>query len=603
METQRKAQPNVILLVTDDQGYGDIAVNGNPWLHTPNLDWLHNHGVVLEDFHTDPLCAPARSALMSGRYSFGAGVYSTLNGRYYMKPELKTMANYFQDGGYSTGLFGKWHLGDTYPYQPENRGFDRAVSFGGGVIGETPDYWNNNYFDDTYTVNGKEQKFEGYCTDIWFDSAVEFMDESISQEKPFFCYLPTNAPHGPLNVDPSYYNKYKAMGLDEKRARFYGMIECVDQNLGKLMTHLEQKKQMENTIIIYFGDNGTAGGCTMDTEGHLLDGYNAGMRGKKGTTYEGAHRNACFIAAPQELLGEPRKIYGITAHMDLLPTLIELCGLPKANDIDGISLARPLQEGATYVNDNRILVVHNMQRDMPQKYKDYSVLKNRMRLVRPLTNESNPFLLGSFGSSIDVDPEIYDLEKDPAEEQDCFTENQELAIELTRFYEEWYDARLEEAMKYSPIYFVKDKAMKLTCHAWHECTKMCFSQENIRQGVDGNGYFAVEIVDAGEYEIVLRRYPKESELALQATCASMEANERIEATWEEGRIYNIQSADIRIAGIKQEQLVEQGQEEVVFYVNLSQGSTHLRTRFFLENGKSIGAYYVYITPKILWKQK
>lgn len=587
-------RPNVVLILTDDQGYGDIRANGNPWINTPHLDWLHDNGISLEDYHTDPLCAPARSALMSGRYSFGAGVYSTLNGRYYMKPELKTMADYFHEGGYGTGLFGKWHLGDTYPYHPENRGFDTVVSFGGGVIGETPDYWNNNYYNDTYIVNGVEKKFDGYCTDIWFDSAVDFMDKNIEEDKPFFCFLPTNAPHGPLNVDPSYYEKYKAMGLAENRARFYGMIECVDENIGKIMGHLKEKDVFDNTIIIYFGDNGSAGGCITDADSHVIDGYNAGMRGKKGTTYEGAHRNACFLSTPNNILGEPRAIHGITAHMDLLPTLADICGLATPENIDGISMAKALQAGECHVNPDRTLVVHNMQRDMPQKFKDYSVIKNNMRLVRPLTNESNPFLLGSFGSSVDVDPEIYDIAKDPSELTDVYEDHKELAIELTRFYEEWYDERLEEAMKYSPIYFLKDQPMKLTCHAWHECTKMCFSQRNVRNGVDGNGYHSIEVVDPGKYKIELRRYPREAGIPLDGTCESVPGDERIAEDWEAGRIYNIVSADIRVAGLKDAVDVVSGQECVEFILDLPKGPSHMRTRFFLENGKSIGAYYVYV---------
>ncbi|MFI3172860.1 MAG: arylsulfatase [Eubacteriales bacterium] len=590
-------KPNVIIILTDDQGYGDIAAHGNPWIQTPCLDWLSENSVSLEDFHTDPLCAPARSALMTGKYSFGAGVYSTLNGRYYMKPELKTMADYFKQGGYATGMFGKWHLGDSYPYQPENRGFDVAYSFGGGVIGETPDYWNNNYYDDVYTVNGQEKQFEGYCTDVWFDSAMRFMDKEIDSDNPFFCYLPVNAPHGPYNVNAEYYQKYLDMGIPDRRARFYGMIECVDENIGKLMKHLQDKKVFDDTIIIYFGDNGTSDGCVTDEDGWVQEGYNAGMRGKKGTTYEGAHRNACFITTPSNRLGEARKVYGITAQMDLLPTLIDICDLPKGEDLDGISMASALQEGRSHVNYDRTLVVHNMQRDMPQKFKDYTVLKNNMRLVRPLTNETNPFLLGSFGSSVDVDPEIYDISIDPYEERDCHKEYEELGIELTRYYEEWYDERLEEAMKYSPIYLTKDHPVKMTCHAWHECTKMCFSQKNVREGVDGNGYFSMKVEDAGVYTFELRRYPRESGLALDATCEALLRNEQIYEDWCEGRSYKIVAADIRMAGQREEATVKQGQESVTFALQLPQGEYHLRTRFFLESGKSIGAYYVYAEYK------
>jgi len=395
----RNINPNVILIVTDDQGYGDIAANGNPWLETPALDQLHAASVRLENFHTDPLCAPTRGGLMSGRYSFGSGVYSTITGRYYMKPELKTMADYFKDGGYATGMFGKWHLGDTYPYQPHQRGFDVAHSFGGGVIGEIPDYWNNDYYDDTYLVNGVETPFEGYCTDNWFSSAMTFIDEQIKEDKPFFCYIPANAPHSPFNIAPSYYNKYIKMGIPENRAKFFGMIECIDENIGKLIAFLHERGLYNDTILTFFGDNGTATGCDVDEDAHVINGYNAGMRGKKGCTYEGAHRNACFLTSPKNIFGEPRAVYGLTAQFDLLATYIDACGLPKGNqydELDGISMYESLSNGETHINKGRTLVVHNMQRDMPQKYKDYTVLRDNIRLVRPLTLESNPYAMGNF---------------------------------------------------------------------------------------------------------------------------------------------------------------------------------------------------------------
>ncbi|WP_305766871.1 arylsulfatase [Candidatus Epulonipiscium viviparus] len=586
-------KPNVIIILTDDQGYGDMAAHGNPWLKTPNLDWLNDNAISLESFHTDPLCAPSRAALISGKYSFGAGVYSTLNGRYYMDPNIKTIANYFKDGGYATAMFGKWHLGDVYPYRPENRGFDVATIFGGGVIGETPDYWNNDYFDDTYQVNGKNTKFEGYCTDVWFDSATKFIDDQLAATKPFFCYLPTNAPHGPFNIAPSYYQKYIDMGVPPKRAKFFGMIEGIDENIGKLMDHLRAKNAFDDTIIIFFGDNGTATGCDTDKNGWVKDGFNAGMRGKKGTTYEGAHRNTCFITTPKNILGEARKVYGLTAQFDLLPTLIDICGLPEGENLDGVSMAQALKAGETHLNEDRVIMIHNMQLDMPQKYKDYTVLKNNMRLVRPLTNESNPMLRGSFGSSKDVNPEIYNIDKDLYEEHDCYEENQELAIELTRCYEEWYDDRLQEAMKFKPFFLMKNQPITMTAHAWHECTKMTFSQRQIREGVDSNGYLVIEVVDPGTYKFELRRYPREADLALAASCEELPATECIADGEKAGKIYNIVAADIRVASEKKESTVAAGAKEVVFEVNLTEGMHHLRTRFFLENGKSIGAYYVY----------
>jgi len=588
---------NVILLVTDDQGYGDISANGNPWLETPNLDYLHNNSISLESFHTDPLCAPTRASLMSGMYSFGAGVYSTINGRYYMKPELKTMADYFKEGGYATGMFGKWHLGDTYPYRPHERGFDIAYSFGGGVIGETPDYWNNDYFDDVYTINGKETKFEGYCTDNWFSSAIEFIDKNVKNNKPFFCYLPTNAPHGPMNVSPKYYQKYIDKGIKEKRAKFYGMIECIDDNLGNLIEHLKSINEWENTIFIYFGDNGTATGCDIDENSFVIDGYNAGMRGKKGTTYEGAHRNACFITSPNSILGNPRKVYGITTQFDLLPTLIDICKLPKGEDynkLDGISMAKPLMNGETKLNKGRTVVIHNMQRDMPQKYKDYTVLRDEYRLVKPMTPETNHLAMGNFQIPKELPPEIYNIENDPEERNNIYEKHVSLANELTLFYEDWYDNRVDYAIKYSPVYFNPKEEVKITCHAWHDCYKMCFSQNHIRSGVNSTGFWAVKIIEDGEYLIELRRWPRESKLALRDSCEEMLETDSKEYK-PVGKSYPIVEARVSIGDIKTSYKVKKEDNCAKMRLYLKEGEYNMRTKFILEDGSYIGAYYAYIS--------
>ncbi|QUI25322.1 arylsulfatase [Vallitalea pronyensis] len=587
---------HVILIVTDDQGYGDIGAHGNPWLKTPNLDKLHDTSISLESFHTDPLCAPTRAALMSGRYSFGAGVYSTLNGRFYMKPDLYTMADYFKAGGYRTGMFGKWHLGDTYPYHPHQRGFDVAHSFGGGVIGEIPDYWNNDYYDDTYLVNGVPTKFQGYCTDNWFSSAMTFMDDAIHADQPFFCYIPTNAPHGPFNVDPAYYDKYIQAGVPEKRAKFFGMIESIDENIGRLVAYLKERKVYDNTIITFFGDNGTATGCSIDQEGHLLDGYNANMRGKKGSTYEGAHRNACFITTPGNVLGKSRQVYGLTTHFDLLTTYIDLCHLPKLDaydQLDGISMYGALSRGETHLNQGRTLVIHNMQRDMPQKYKDYTVLRDTTRLVRPLTLESNPFATGNFGSPATIEPEIYDIEKDPSERYDIYKDNVILANELTLYYEDWYDARVDDAMIYSPMYIRKEEETKLTCHGWHDCVAMCFSQRHTREGIDGTGFWAIRVVDSGEYAIELRRWPRESQLSICASCKGESGTDRKEDK-PEGRAYKVVKALVDVCGQRQERDVSLEDKSVVFIMHLEKGDYNMRTRFINEDLTYIGAYYVYI---------
>ncbi|MCA9021466.1 MAG: sulfatase-like hydrolase/transferase, partial [Planctomycetaceae bacterium] len=219
-DTPALGKPNILLIITDDQGYGDIAAHGNQMIKTPNLDQLYQKSLRLTNFHVDPTCAPTRSALMTGRYSTRTGVWHTIMGRSLMDTNEVTLAEVFKSNGYRTGLFGKWHLGDNYPLRPQDQGFDTVVQHGGGGVGQTPDYWQNDYFDDTYLRNGKPEKFQGYCTDIWFDETLKFIEEDST--KPFFAYLSTNAPHSPYLVDPKYSDPYEEKEVPKQMAAFYG---------------------------------------------------------------------------------------------------------------------------------------------------------------------------------------------------------------------------------------------------------------------------------------------------------------------------------------------------------------------------------------------
>ncbi len=203
---EKKPRPNIILVMTDDQGYGDLGCHGNKIIKTPNLDKFYKQSVRLTNFHVDPTCSPTRSALMTGQYSARVGVWHTIMGRSLLRQGELTIADILRAAGYATGIFGKWHLGDNYPCRPQDRGFEEVFIHGGGGVGQTPDYWGNNYFDDTYWHNGKTKKVKGYCTDIWFDAAMKFMTKN--KKRPFFCYIPTNAAHGPYIVGEKYRNMY-----------------------------------------------------------------------------------------------------------------------------------------------------------------------------------------------------------------------------------------------------------------------------------------------------------------------------------------------------------------------------------------------------------
>ena len=310
MATRR---PNFVFVLTDDQGYGDLGCHGNDVIRTPNLDRFHGDAVRFTDFHVGTTCAPTRSGLLTGHFCNSAGVWHTIGGRSLLREDEWTLADALREAGYRTGQFGKWHLGDSQPFRPHERGFERAVYHNGGGIGNIGDAWGNDYFDDTYYVNGVPRKFEGYCTDVFFREGLRFIEEH--REQPFYCHISTNAPHGPLNVEPHYAAAYADATPHEDRARFYGMITNIDDNFGLLMSRLDELGLADNTIVVFMTDNGTATGVELDAQGFPQEGpgsFNAGMRGKKGSPYDGGHRVPFLLRYPGA--GAERRPRRRTAH-------------------------------------------------------------------------------------------------------------------------------------------------------------------------------------------------------------------------------------------------------------------------------------------------
>ncbi|NOR15818.1 MAG: sulfatase-like hydrolase/transferase, partial [Candidatus Aminicenantes bacterium] len=380
--------PNVILVMTDDQGYGDIGAHGSPYVKTPTLDRLYETSIRFTNFHVDPCCSPTRAALLTGLYSARTGVWHTIGGRSLLRKDKLTIADVFQDSGYRTGIFGKWHLGDNYPFRPQDRGFQEVLVHGSGVVGNRWDHWGNDYYDDTYYRNGKPEKFEGYCNTIWFEEALKFIEEN--RKRPFFCFLSTNIPHAPLNVDKNYSDPYLAR-VSEQLANYYGMLTKFDEDLAGFLSRLQELEQEENTLLIFMSDNGPCpwyGGIKIDEQGFVEEGYSAGMRGGKIWGYENAHRVPFFLRWPEGGMGGGWDQDTLAAHIDLLPTLIDICGLaePAGINFDGRSLV-PLLTNRESTWPDRSLFVHNQRVDFPIKYKDYQVLTPRWRLVKRETEE------------------------------------------------------------------------------------------------------------------------------------------------------------------------------------------------------------------------
>jgi len=588
-------QPNVIVILTDDQGYADLSCHGNPYIQTPTMDSLYQESVSFNDFHVDPTCAPTRAALMTGRYSARVGTWMTYMGRHHLAKEETTMADVFQENGYETAIFGKWHLGDNYPFRPMDRGFKESLIHGGGVVGETPDYWGNDYYDDTYFRNGSPEKVKGYATDVWFNETKKFISKAAKNKQPFFVYLPLNAPHGPLHVPEKYVKPYlDVKGISKGQARFYGMIASIDENLKSFRTFLEQSGLNENTILVFMNDNGTAYGIHQKVKKkgnnfqiQNIEGYNAGMRGKKGMPYEGGHRAFCMMHWPKGNLSSSKQLPELTAHLDIFPTLIDLAQLKttKKMDFDGTSLS-PLLYGSNEVWKERTLLVQDqtafgkaLTSDLPIKYKEYAVMTKKWRLVGK---------------------ELYNIVKDPGQTIDVSANHKEVVIELMESYENWWTDISKNFNIYNRtiVGSIYQKEVQLDAQFWHGSFS-AFNQQHVRSALQANGFWDLEVATKGTYRIELRRWPKELDLAIDALVESplLDPVKHDVTT----RLVKLKStaiipktARLQIGDFDQRQFIQKGQKSVTFKVRLPKGKLNLKTWFINAEGIEWGAYYVYI---------
>ncbi|GAA3615212.1 arylsulfatase [Flavivirga amylovorans] len=581
-------KPNVIVILTDDQGYGDMSCHGNPWLKTPETDKLHDESLRLTDFHVDPTCAPTRASLMTGRYATRTGVWLTYGSRHHLRKDEITMADVFKSNGYKTAIFGKWHLGDNYPFRPSDRGFDEALIHGGGVIGESPDYWDNDYYNDTYFRNNQPEKVEGYCTDVWFNETQKFIKSN--EEKPFFVYLATNAPHGPLHVPIKYAKSYLDNPETKPRARFYGMIASIDENLGKLRTFLKEEDLDRKTIIVYLNDNGTIKGAKLEPRapgqlnGWAVEGYNAGLRGIKTSRYEGGHKGACFIHYPNGNMVGGKDVNGLSAHLDLLPTLMDVCDLKYEKDpkFDGISLLKYLNNPEEIIHD-RMLVVHDQGRfGKPVgdgsliKGKDYAVMYNQWRLVQ--------------GN------ELYNIKEDPSQKNNIADKHPEMVKQLQDHYEVWWQDVAKQANEYCSFIINPEKQKVVTISSQNLLGgQVAYSQRVIRSAKNVNGYTYIDVEVPGTYKISLARWARESYVKINDVAKPFVlVLEKHDAKKILTKAIHAVKAKLQVGDFNAIQKITGEEQEIVFEVDLPKGEQKIQTWFELKNGETITSYYTYI---------
>ncbi|MFO0918885.1 MAG: arylsulfatase [Planctomycetaceae bacterium] len=438
-----ESRPNVIVIMTDDQGFGDLGCHGNPIVRTPHLDAMAARSARWENFYVSPVCTPTRASLMTGRYNYRTRAVDTYRGRAMMEPEELTVAEMLRSAGYATGIFGKWHLGDCYPQRAIDQGFETALVLRGGGIGQPsdPPGGEGKYTDPVLYRNGAREPQTGYCTDVYFTEGMKWAEQQQQHRQPFFLYLATNAPHAPLNDVPAeklaYYQqqmiaadrfpKSPGQPMDgeinpDQLARTYAMIENIDDNVGRMFTWLDRQKLTNETMVLFLTDNGPA-----------TKGWNAGLRGRKADVFDGGIRSPAFFHWPEEFPAGPR-LGRIAAHLDVAPTILEVCGVEdsgkRGQRMDGRSLLPALKSGVADWPE-RTLFFQAHRGDVPFARHHCAVRSERWKLVHP----------SGFGKeSFEGEARwmLFDMANDPYEQRDLAADKPELVWELSKQYDAWF---------------------------------------------------------------------------------------------------------------------------------------------------------------------
>jgi arylsulfatase A-like enzyme len=519
--------PNVVFIITDDQGYGDLACHGNKWVKTPNIDRLARESVEFTRFYSQPVCSPTRAGLLTGRHYYRTGVTDTYLGRSMMHNDEITLPEVLRNNGYATALFGKWHLGDCYPMRPMEQGFDHALYHRGGGMVQPGDPPDSSYMNPILQLNGQQQpRAQGYCTDVFTDAALSFIQ--TNKDKPFFAWLAFNAPHTPLEVPDEWVKQYLAQGLDPTTVKIYAMVQNIDQNVGRIMSRLRELNLENDTILVFMTDNGPQ-----------QRRYNANLRGLKGTVYEGGIRVPFMIRYPRKLKAGT-KIDQMASHLDLTPTMIDLCGaqMSQRPALDGASLT-PLLLGKKAKLPERRLVIQWHRGDVPLAYNNCAVITLRWKLVN--------------GN------ELYDIQNDRSEKNDLATNYPDIVRALRDHYDRWF-AEIIRQNRFQPprIILGSDQENPVTL------TRQDWRGPDAGWNPASTGHWEVEVERIGTYTVTVRF----------------------------GKLRQPAQAALTIGDRQSTQPAATGAQSVVFEnVTLQPGPTRLRAVVAVD-GKDYGAGYV-----------
>ena len=495
-------KPNILLILTDDQGYGDLGCHGNEKIKTPHLDRLASQSVEFTQFCVCPNCSPTRAGLLTGRYNYRTGVTEVARGRHLMHADEVTIAEILRDAGYHTGIFGKWHLGDNYPMRPTDQGFEEALVHKGGGIGQAAGPPDNTYFDPILEHNNVSKKFSGYCDDIFTDAAIKFIEDN--RDRPFFAYLATNLPHLPLEVPDARADPYRKMGLHEHNARVFGMITNIDANVGRVLAKLKQLEIEKNTIVIFMSDNGPR---TRRTKNDVYpDRFVAGLRGTKTSVYENGIRVPFFIRWPDKLPAG-KKVGIMAGHIDVLPTLLNACDIakPEGVNLDGHSLI-PVIHGESVHWSQRNLYFQWHSGPVPFQYVHFTARSQRYKLVQP---QDNPHAIITHPTREQLHRmlatlELYDIQNDPSELNDIAGKHPEIVKRLLTNYENWFSDVTGDRDFHNPQRIIIGSRFQnpvtLSRFEWRgprAATQLGSWDEQL-------GHWEIEVAETGQYQVTLQ---------------------------------------------------------------------------------------------------
>ncbi|MDN5204574.1 sulfatase-like hydrolase/transferase [Fulvivirgaceae bacterium BMA10] len=538
-------RPNVVLMLIDNQSYFELSRNGHQIVQTPRIDRLAKEAVNFTDFHAPPFCSPSRTALLTGRYALRAGVHNTIGGVSILHKDETTLADLLKDAGYNTSIFGKWHLGMTYPYAPRFRGFDEVFIHGGGGVSQLEDYYGNSHIDATYEHNGQYIKSKGFSTDVLFDQAIDYIDNKQKQEAPFFCFISTPAVHFPTNRHPETTKRLLERGTeDSEYLALYSMIENVDDNVGKLLDYLESSGLKENTLVILASDQGVNDRGAVE--------HRSGEFQNRGLGYDEKHQVYCMIQYPELTDKNPGDVNNLTGMVDVMPTILEICQVKQPDNLDGQSL-KPLLAGGNGWNNERKLIVQCPRSRVREKWKNTAVKYKKWRLVDG--------------------KELYNIKEDYGQKIDIVQRHPDIVRALTETYESFWNSLSPARQLISPHILGASEAPEVRLNGMDWYVGDAPWTQGALDKKTSQGRWKVHVARDGQYRFELRRYPREAPRAIEANTATVD-----------------------IGDVKKEVQIDTQAHEAMIALDLKKGTYDLKTTFKqIDDQVSWGAYYVHVS--------